>query len=151
MNYAEYVEKCQLVIDVNLPILQEVIEKNDYLFEVVENGPSYIGFKTDYESEDFILFFGIDSDGLFKTRVVFKGREIGFCSGDLFTETEGAAVFNSVLSSLYYVNRHTHCKNLMVFIDELCRQLTRVERAYELIYQLYIQDEDDWDDWEDDE
>ena len=74
-----------------------------------------------------------------------------FCSGDLFTETEGAAVFNSVLSSLYYVNRHTRWKNLMDFIDELCNQLTRVERAYELIYQLYIQDEDDWDDWEDEE
>lgn len=143
MNYAEYVEKCQLVIDANLPILQEIIEKNDYLLEAVENGPSYIGFKTNYKSEDFILFFGIDSDGLFKTRVVFGGREIGFCSGDLFTETEGTAVFNSVLSSLYYVNRHTHCTNLMDFIDELCRQLTRVEGAYELIYQLYIQDEDD--------
>ena len=50
MNNAEYVEKCQLVIDANLSILQEIIEKNDYLLEVVENGPSYIGFKTNYES-----------------------------------------------------------------------------------------------------
>ncbi len=145
MNYAKYLEACDKVILCNVPILISIIDENDYLFDEYDYGPTHVEFKTNDEfSENVRMYFGVDSDGVFKTRVVYDGLEIASCSGDLFTAAEGAAVLNSVLSSLYYVNRHSRSRDLIDFLNAFCKELTRVESAYELIYDLYIHDNDSY-------
>ncbi|MBR1797572.1 MAG: hypothetical protein IJ757_06155 [Clostridiales bacterium] len=143
MEYNEYVERCKLGFDETISRLNKIIEKNDYLIDTAEDRISCIRFKIDDEYEDdLILFFGIDSDKVLKTSISYKGKVIGHGIADPYTAAEGAAVFNTVLSSLYYVRRHTNCVNTKELLEELEAEFTRAEKAYDLLYDLYVEDQE---------